>query len=155
MRGDVHYYKYTTEFVNHLKDVGKYQTLRITGHSLGGGLAIITGAQTNTNTVAISGVNALIARDALDPPISPDDIDLHTLNVAPRLDLIPKLDDQGALIQNIACRVSNFAPLDCHSSFRTQCECFVLVKSSQSCINLNFVLNYFLHLYFPSLLLIR
>lgn len=55
----VSYYQVTTNFVNDVLENGyggeKYSNLHVTGVSLGGGLAIITGAQTNAFTVAISG----------------------------------------------------------------------------------------------------
>jgi lipase ATG15 len=65
----VAYYKFISDFVNDLKSnnytyQGKmFDNLRITGASLGGGLAIISGAQTQTTAVAISGINAVLARN--------------------------------------------------------------------------------------------
>jgi len=57
-----------------------FSNLRVTGVSLGGGLAIITGAQTDAYTVAISGLGATLSREALDPPI-----ELEKLNAQVRL----------------------------------------------------------------------
>lgn len=66
---EVAYYTYITDFINALKEDnytynGKsFDTLRLTGASLGGGLSIISGAQTQTTAVAISGINAVLARN--------------------------------------------------------------------------------------------
>ena len=48
------------------------------GHSLGGGLSIITGAQTGTPAVALSGPNAMLSRRSFDPRISIEDLDSKT-----------------------------------------------------------------------------
>jgi lipase ATG15 len=48
----VAFYKETASFVNYLKDRG--YTVLVTGHSLGGGLALITGAQTDTVAIGMS-----------------------------------------------------------------------------------------------------
>ena len=53
-------YTATTQFVNDIIDGwdnNPFKILRITGHSLGGGTAIITGAQTGVSTIAVSGPN--------------------------------------------------------------------------------------------------
>lgn len=42
----------TADFVKYLKDRGN--SVVVTGHSLGGGLALITGAQTNTTSIGMS-----------------------------------------------------------------------------------------------------
>lgn len=58
----ISFYKDTVEFVKwiegNLPNVGK----AITGHSLGGGLSIITGAITQTPAVALSGPNTVLVR---------------------------------------------------------------------------------------------
>lgn len=66
---NVAFYRETRDFVIWLKEV-KGLDVVITGHSLGGGLAIITGASTDTMAVAISGPNAKLSRDSFDPPLT-------------------------------------------------------------------------------------
>lgn len=83
--------------------------------------AIITGAKTQVNTVAVSGVNALISRETFNPPISENDINSHTLNIIPDGDIIPRVDDAGNLVQNIRCP-HPFSPSMCHSAEQTLCE---------------------------------
>jgi lipase ATG15 len=75
----VSFYKDTTAFVNFIKgQTDTYLGLSITGHSLGGGLSIITGAQTGVPAVALSGPNAMLSRRSFDPPISAEDLDSKT-----------------------------------------------------------------------------
>jgi lipase ATG15 len=50
----------------------------VTGHSLGGGLAIITGSQTQVAAVALSGPNAMLSRNSFQPPLSVDHLDQYT-----------------------------------------------------------------------------
>jgi len=50
----------------------------ITGHSLGGGLSIITGAQTGVPAVALSGPNAMLSRQSFEPKITQEDLDSKT-----------------------------------------------------------------------------
>ena len=69
----------------------------------GGGLAIITGSQSKTNAVAISGPNAKLSRDSFYPPLSVDDLNTYTFNVIPNRDPIPMIDDVARLYQNIDC----------------------------------------------------
>ena len=94
----VSFYRETTAFVYYLKNRGA-RTIEITGHSLGknfayhftkfalcfsqliaiysytgGGLAIITGALSRTNAVAISGVNAKLSRDTFYDPYSDETV---------------------------------------------------------------------------------
>ena len=46
----------TTGLVNYMRETAGYDgPISITGHSLGGGIALITGAQTNIPAIAISG----------------------------------------------------------------------------------------------------
>ena len=75
----VSFYKDTTAFVNFIKNqTDTYLGVGITGHSLGGGLSIITGAQTGVPAVALSGPNAMLSRRSFDPPISQEDLDSKT-----------------------------------------------------------------------------
>jgi lipase ATG15 len=89
----------------------------------GGGIAIITGAQTGIPAIGISGPNALISRDTFQPKLTEDALNTRVFNVMPNRDLIPMVDDPGNLFQKILCR----APIDgsvfaCHSITRSLCE---------------------------------
>ena len=75
----VSFYKDTTAFVNFINNqTTTYLGVSVTGHSLGGGLSIITGAQTGVPAVALSGPNAMLSRRSFDPPITQEDLDSKT-----------------------------------------------------------------------------
>ncbi|KAL7511087.1 hypothetical protein ACHAXN_010032 [Cyclotella atomus] len=81
--GSVAYYLETTKFVNDLKQSKKYNHVKITGHSLGGGIAMITGAQTSTEAVGLSAPNTVLARTTVNPPVTLDQLEKYTHNIAP------------------------------------------------------------------------
>lgn len=122
----VSYYTTTTQFINDILSgeygEGKYTTMRVTGASLGGGLAIITGAQTNTTTVAISGLNAMISRRTFTPPLTVEALNTHVFNVIPDRDPIAAIDDPGRLFQKTECRAPMNSFFGCHSMWRSICE---------------------------------
>ena len=112
----------------------------VVGHSLGGGLAKIVAAITDLPAFSMSGPGLFYTRcvvvavsvrlcvcDALaaslpDPRRGKADLTLRTLdghvtNVVPRNDIIPKIDRQTGLIQQVECDAES-ARL-CHSSSRT------------------------------------
>eukprot|EP00550_Attheya_septentrionalis_P004095 CAMPEP_0198294104 /NCGR_PEP_ID=MMETSP1449-20131203/20685_1 /TAXON_ID=420275 /ORGANISM="Attheya septentrionalis, Strain CCMP2084" /LENGTH=995 /DNA_ID=CAMNT_0043993961 /DNA_START=90 /DNA_END=3077 /DNA_ORIENTATION=+ len=118
----VAFYKETTAFVQSLQENGTFPELRITGHSLGGGLAMITGAQTGIPAVALSGPNTKISRETFNPHVTMEQIDTLTFNIVPDRDLVAMIDDVGRLYQRIECRASANAPFSCHASTRSLCE---------------------------------
>jgi lipase ATG15 len=124
----VSYYRITTAFVNDLLENnysygGKtFDTLRLTGASLGGGLAIITGAQTRANAVGISGLNGGLSRHTFDPPVSEEALNNRVFNVIPDRDIISRIGDRSRLFQEIQCRAPMNSLLGCHSMWRSVCE---------------------------------
>lgn len=118
----ISFYKQTTEFVEWLRTSTNYTSIQITGHSLGGGLAMITGAQTGTPAVAISGPNAMISRLTFKPPLTIEQLNTGVFNVVPNRDPIPMIDDLARLYQRIECRAPANSFFDCHSIQRTLCE---------------------------------
>ena len=121
---EIAYYKEITEFVRYLKGLEnlKYEHLILTGHSLGGGLALISGAQTEIPGIALSGPNALISRRTFDPPISKEAIEKYTFNIVPDRDVVPRLDDLSQNYQRINCRAGTNDPVGCHLDQRSLCE---------------------------------
>mmetsp|Transcript_9694 Transcript_9694/g.23480 ORF Transcript_9694/g.23480 Transcript_9694/m.23480 type:complete len:1031 (+) Transcript_9694:136-3228(+) len=119
---DVALYRTTTDFVEQLKNDPEYDSLTLTGHSLGGGIAMISGAQTKTNAIAISGPNAKLSRLTFDPPLELDALNKYTMNIIPDRDVVPKIDDVAENFQIIRCISTNPNPISCHSSLRTLCE---------------------------------
>jgi len=122
---EISYYRYTAQFVKDIQNGwgnNPFTTLRVTGVSLGGGIAIITGAQTGASTVAISGPNAMLSRQTFDPPITVEQLNSRVLNVIPDRDLIASIDDPGDLYQRIECRAPAYSLFGCHSMYRSLCE---------------------------------
>jgi lipase ATG15 len=115
------YYKVTTEFLNEYK--AKNYSLTITGASLGGGMAQISGAQAHTPAIAISGMGATLIRNIVKPKISIDDINKYVFNFIPDRDVIARLGGRPRLHQEADCN----APVSksfsgCHGMFRSFCE---------------------------------
>jgi len=117
---EVKYYRETTAFANFVKKERK--NLFITGHSLGGGVAMITGGQTQTPALAVSGPNNMLSRNTFSPPLTKDQIDNYMFNIIPDRDPVPMFDDKGPLFQNIQCKAPGNFPLGCHFSTRSLCE---------------------------------
>uniref|UniRef100_A0A7S4VR19 Fungal lipase-type domain-containing protein n=1 Tax=Ditylum brightwellii TaxID=49249 RepID=A0A7S4VR19_9STRA len=115
-------YRETTEFIKYLKEQGRYKQLHITGHSLGGGIAMISGAQTETPAIAISGPNLRLSRLTFQPPVSEEAVNIFTLNYIPRRDIVPMIDDRGDLVQQIQCNTGVNNPFGCHLGGRTVCQ---------------------------------
>ena len=89
----VSYYTVTSGFINDVLDGygdSNFTTLRITGASLGGGLAIISGAQTGAAAVAISGLGAELSRHTLNPPVTLAQINENVFNFIPDRDYIAR-----------------------------------------------------------------
>jgi putative lipase involved disintegration of autophagic bodies len=71
--------KVITQYVQYLhSQPEKYSGVAITGHSLGGGIAIISGAQTGTMAVALSGPNAILSRNTFEPPVTIEQLSQNT-----------------------------------------------------------------------------
>lgn len=112
----VSYYSVTTDFVNSIFDT--YDNLRVTGASLGGGLAIITGAQTGAPSIAISGLGAEFSRHNLNPPVSKDDINERVFNFIPDRDYIARIGGRPRQHQEAQCSASGNNLFGCHSMWR-------------------------------------
>jgi len=118
---EISFYKDTTRFTNFLK-TGNYSGVAVTGHSLGGGLAMITGAQSKVPSVALSGPNSMMTRKSLDPQVSIEDFDRYTFNIMPERDLVPMIDDPAQNTQQIRCNADFTDAVGCHDTTRALCE---------------------------------
>lgn len=119
---EVSFYTTITPFVEYVKNDPTYDFVVLTGHSLGGGIGIISAAQSQTPVVAISGPNAGLSHDSFNPPFSSDALDRYTFNVIPERDMVPRFDDKAQNYQNIRCLAPLNKPQDCHSPLRSFCE---------------------------------
>lgn len=120
--GRVSFYRTTTAFVKELLKNSTFGAIQVTGHSLGGGLSIITGAQAGVPAVALSGPNARISRRTFDPPVTEEALNTFTFNIIPERDVVPMIDDRARLFQEIRCRASANNFLGCHEAPRSLCE---------------------------------
>eukprot|EP00541_Cyclophora_tenuis_P016342 CAMPEP_0116563538 /NCGR_PEP_ID=MMETSP0397-20121206/12791_1 /TAXON_ID=216820 /ORGANISM="Cyclophora tenuis, Strain ECT3854" /LENGTH=616 /DNA_ID=CAMNT_0004089997 /DNA_START=29 /DNA_END=1879 /DNA_ORIENTATION=+ len=118
----VAFYVQTTEFTNDVANSGNFSNIQVTGHSLGGGLAIITGAQTGHPAVALSGPNALISRSTFNPPLTVTALNTKTFNIIPDRDVVPRIDDVAKLNQHIRCKAKTGDFIGCHDGRRSLCE---------------------------------
>lgn len=97
-------------------------------HSLGGGLALITGSQAQVPAVGISAPNAKLSRDTFvgkfgtSLPVSIHDLDTYTFNVVPDRDPVPNIDDKARLYQRLNCTASANDIVGCHGIERSICE---------------------------------
>lgn len=83
---------------------------------------MITGAQTKTPAIGLSGPNTIITRNTLDPPVTVDDLDKYTFNIVPYRDPVPMIDDKAQNFQYINCLAASNNFVDCHTSVRSVCE---------------------------------
>lgn len=77
----VSFYILTTEFANYMKNRTDFTDIQVTGHSLGGGLAMVTGAQASIPAVGVSGPNALISGRSFTPPVTAEQMNQYTFNI--------------------------------------------------------------------------
>ena len=131
---EVSFYKDTRQFVEQIKkeaDEGLYKGVALIGHSLGGGLAIINGAQEGVKSFALSGVNAMLTRKSIDPVVSPEDLDKFAFNVIPERDLVAMFDDPAKNTQAIRCTADESNLAACHDAQRSICEIMYSCGSGQ------------------------
>eukprot|EP00535_Pseudo-nitzschia_heimii_P003283 CAMPEP_0197180138 /NCGR_PEP_ID=MMETSP1423-20130617/4847_1 /TAXON_ID=476441 /ORGANISM="Pseudo-nitzschia heimii, Strain UNC1101" /LENGTH=1026 /DNA_ID=CAMNT_0042630161 /DNA_START=184 /DNA_END=3265 /DNA_ORIENTATION=+ len=103
---EVSYYRFTTEFVEALYsgyEGRTFDNLRVTGASLGGGVAILTGAITGASAIAFSGLNAMFSRRTFLPPITREQLNTRVFNTIPERDPIANIDKPGMLYQRMQC----------------------------------------------------
>jgi len=112
----VSYYTVTTDFANEFRK--QYDALRVTGASLGGGLAIITGAQARVPAIAISGLGAELSRHTLNPPVTKDQINEWVFNWIPDRDYIARLGGRPRQHQEAQCNAPTSNLFGCHSMWR-------------------------------------
>lgn len=141
----VSFYTLTTKFAEYLKKDSQFDSVQVTGHSLGGGLSMITGAQAKIQAVGLSGPNALISGKSFSPPVTAEEMNKvrkifvqfwrmtatefvsirllqYTFNIVPRRDIVPMLDDLADQFQYIRCESDPWDFVGCHFGKRSLCE---------------------------------
>lgn len=101
--------------------------LVLTGHSLGGAMAAMVGAKTQTRAVSFSGPGLLYSRGRFD--VDASDIRDNVLTFKPQKDIVPRVDELGGMVQELRCKQTN--PLGCHSSFTHICELYLSCGDSR------------------------
>mmetsp|Transcript_56692 Transcript_56692/g.145917 ORF Transcript_56692/g.145917 Transcript_56692/m.145917 type:complete len:597 (-) Transcript_56692:69-1859(-) len=86
-----------------------YQVV-VTGHSLGGGIAAIVGADTQLPTLAISPPGTWFSVGRF--RVSEDALESAVTVIRPHHDAVPTVDVQIGFVQNIKCTANN--PVSCH-----------------------------------------
>lgn len=125
---EIAYYRETTHFANSLLKEGytfegkSYNWLRTTGVSLGGGLALITGAQSDAFGLAIAGMNPVDARRSFHPPLQMDALNTQVLNIIPENDFISSMGTKVRNFETVGCRTWPAERVNCHSFWRIFCE---------------------------------
>lgn len=115
------FYKLTAKFAE--EALKEFDHVQVTGHSLGGGLSLITGSQAKIPAIGFSAPNALISGASFDPVVTEDELNTYTFNVIPAYDIVPQLDDRSEQIQLLECTADiSTAMLTCHFMTRTLCE---------------------------------
>ena len=83
---------------------------------------MITGAQTSTPAVSLSGPNSMLSRKTFDPPVSAEALDKYTFNIIPERDVVPMIDLVAQSWQSIRCETGFTDVIGCHDSTRSLCE---------------------------------
>lgn len=93
----------------------------LTGHSLGGAMAAMVGAKTQTRAVSFSGPGLLYSRGRFG--VDASDVRDNVLTFKPRKDIVPRVDELGGMVQELRCKQKS--PMGCHSSFTHICELYL------------------------------
>lgn len=118
----VSFYTLTRKFAEELKKNPEFDSVQVTGHSLGGGLSMITGAQAEIPAIGLSGPNALISGRSFNPPVTKEQLNKYTFNIIPNKDIVAMLDDPADQIQRIRCKAGAYDFVGCHFAKRSMCE---------------------------------
>eukprot|EP00002_Diphylleia_rotans_P020416 TRINITY_DN3962_c0_g1_i3.p1 TRINITY_DN3962_c0_g1~~TRINITY_DN3962_c0_g1_i3.p1 ORF type:complete len:987 (+),score=200.30 TRINITY_DN3962_c0_g1_i3:63-3023(+) len=110
------YYLDVNDYIAEIKK--QRQFVVVTGHSLGGGIAQITGVNNKIEAVAFSGPGIVLSRRKFGE-LSLEDINSYAFNIVPQQDIVPKVDLQGVLAQGIRC---DLGVVNCHFMLNTICE---------------------------------
>jgi len=113
------------EILNHVRQIPRERNVVVTGHSLGGGMALVIGAMTDRLSVAINppGVYHSMAKHMAqrgNDVVS--SVHAKSLTVVTEGDWVQHFDKHGGLIQNVVCDRSQNVQLGCHMLEGTICH---------------------------------
>lgn len=104
-----------SEILNHVREIPAERNVILTGHSLGGGMALVVGALTDRLCVAIHppGVYHSLAKHVRGDT-SESRVHRNSVSIITEGDWIQHFDSHGGLVQNIVCDHSQNVQLGCH-----------------------------------------
>jgi lipase ATG15 len=94
--------------------------LLVIGHSLGGGVAKISGIKAGVKGVAFNAPGLLFSAQMLD--LRTSDINANVVNIRSETDAISAIDSLGGLVQTIKCYDANGDWVSCHSVINQAAE---------------------------------
>lgn len=94
--------------------------LLVIGHSLGGGVAKISGIKAGVKSVAFNSPGLLFSARRLD--LSTNDINANVVNIRSETDAISAIDSLGGLVQIIKCFEANGDWVSCHAVINQAAE---------------------------------
>jgi len=115
---DWHYWIPITKYVQTQKQDYPDEQYVLVGHSLGGALAKIVGAQTNTTAIAYASPGVSWSRRKFQIP-SQAILDMIAVNVVPDHDIVSRVDSQEGVIARVPCPFKS--ALKCHKITAIQC----------------------------------
>jgi len=117
---------YYANFLSHVKTRIKAEPDRryyLTGHSLGGGLAKLVGAETLVTSITFSSPGlrstSILLQDKVKQAEAQERLHRLSYTVVPDNDIVPRVDTQVGTAFHVGCRQG---PLGCHSIGETLCE---------------------------------
>ena len=94
--------------------------LLVIGHSLGGGVAKISGIKAGVKSVAFNSPGLLFSAQRLD--LRTNDINAGVVNIRSETDAISAIDSLGGVVQTIKCFEANGDWVSCHSVINQAAE---------------------------------
>ena len=108
------------EAIEELQGSYPNDTIVLTGHSLGGGLASFMTQQFGLPSISISGPGTVLTGPKLGISEGSPVYGGHVV-IVPDFDIVPRVDLHVGTVQNINC-LGSVSAADCHSCTRSCCE---------------------------------
>eukprot|EP01102_Stenamoeba_stenopodia_P020866 TRINITY_DN8278_c0_g1_i1.p1 TRINITY_DN8278_c0_g1~~TRINITY_DN8278_c0_g1_i1.p1 ORF type:complete len:750 (-),score=123.73 TRINITY_DN8278_c0_g1_i1:172-2421(-) len=108
-----HYYVPVFDYIQSIQGT---RSILIVGHSLGGTIGKIVGDQLNIPMVGFSAPGITLSRNKYD--VTLQEMNRLNINIVPYRDIIPLIDQEEGLVQNIDCYASVY---ECHLLMTSTC----------------------------------
>eukprot|EP00755_Sulcionema_specki_P024641 Sspe_Gene.15142::Locus_5257_Transcript_1_1_Confidence_1.000_Length_2715::g.15142::m.15142 len=123
---------YWLDILTHTEKISKERDVTLTGHSLGGALAIIAGSKLRHVAIAFHGPGVLLSHRKFGIP-SPDRVHRYAVNVIPENDVVPSVDRMGGEVHNVLCATKRHDV--CHIMESTVAELWTACHSVRRRLN--------------------